>query len=284
MGASVVYTTAMISLLFLSGLSLVAGFPGGDHHGDGHDEHCVDISTYSEIQYNVTFHQFCTYRTHRTCQIKKTSACVSIPVTQCDVVGLADCRSKTYSGLYHDDVIHTQPFVPKKCEQTGVETLIEYHQTPVCKNVTKQHCESKWVISPLTGEKIWAGNENCKDIVWEDCTLQQVPTPTSFPTYSCYDLPTIYYSVPEFREVEVTAYKTACATKAYPVCTTTNEQRCTEVEYEECFDTIEPVCFGDSDEHGLCIRIPYQTYDHRLKCIVEPPTTVAPPTTTQRIW
>merc|ERR1712038_325267 len=277
MGASVISRLAMISLIFLSALSLVAGFPGGDHHGDGHDDQCVDISRYSKILYNTTCYQFCTYRTHRTCQIQKSSACVSIPVTQCEVVGLADCKNTPFTGLYHDDVILTQQFVPKECKQTGEETLIEYHQTPVCKNVTKQHCESKWVINYL-GEKVWAGNENCKDVVWEDCHLEQVRSPITVPTYSCFDLPTITYSVPEFREIEVTGYTSDCETKAYPVCTTTYEQVCTDVDYEECFDTIEPVCFGSSsDNSGFCMTIPYQTYDHRLKCIIEPSTPTPTP-------
>ena len=267
----------MISFLFLCGLSLVAGAPGGDHHGDGHDKHCVDISSYSEIQYNITINNICTYRTHRTCQINRSSACVSVPVTTCDVVGLSDCKSTPFTGLYHDDIVVPHKFVGKDCYQSGEETLIEYHQTPVCKNITKQHCESKWVINNL-GEKVWDGNENCKDIVWEDCTLEQVPSPITVPTYTCVDMPVITYSVLEFNEVEVIGYTSKCATKAYPVCTTTNEQRCVDVEYEECFDTVEPVCFG-----GLYMKIPYQTYDHRLKCIVEP-STPSPPITTPKIW
>merc|ERR1712173_534596 len=262
---------AMISLLFLSTLSLVAAGPG-HHHGDGHDKNCVDISRYSEVLFNVSYNDICTYRTHRTCQINKSSACVSIPVTNCDVVGLADCRNTPFSGVYHDDVVNTHQSVPKECTQTGEETLIEYHQKPVCQNITKQQCDSKWVINSQ-GEKVWAGNENCQEIVWEDCSLQQVPSPITVPTYTCYDLPAISYAVAEFHTVEVTGYTSHCETKAYPVCTTTNEQRCTEVEYEECFDTIEPVCFGGDDTipgYGLCMKIPYQTYDHRLKCIVEP--------------
>jgi len=269
MGASVPSGPTMISLLLLSGISLVSGFPGGDHHGDGHDKNCVDISTYSEILYNTSHHQICTFRTTRTCTTHKNSACVSVPVTECEVVGYADCSNAPFTGIYHDDVVHTHQFVPKECHQSGQETLIEHHKTAVCQNVTKQQCDSKWVINSQ-GEKVWDGNENCRDITWEDCHLEDVPSSVTVPTYTCGDLDPISYNVPEFTEVEVTGYRSTCAAAAYPVCTTTHVQKCADVEYEECADTIEPVCFGgdkgDGDV-GMVIRIPYQTYDHRLKCI-----------------
>jgi len=260
----------MYSLLFLTGISLVSAFPGGDHHGDGHDGNCVDISQYSEVLYNISYHAICTYRTRRTCETRRHSACVSVPVEECDVVGYADCKNTPFSGIYHDDIVNSHQFVPKECHQSGEETLIEYHKTPVCQNVTKQHCDSKWVINSQ-GEKVWDGNENCQDITWEDCHLVDVPSPVTVPTYTCTDVAPIIYSVPEFYEVEVIGYTSTCTAGAYPVCTTSHVQKCVDVDYEECFDTIEPVCFGGCDGGlgcpGMVFQIPYQTYDHRLKCI-----------------
>ena len=242
-------------------VALVSGFPGGDHHGDGHEDNCVDISKYSEILYEETGNDLCTYRTKKTCNKISNTACISIPVTTCEVVAYASCESTSFVSVQHDDKANVVDFVPKQCSETGQQILIEYHQTPICQNVTKEQCDSKWVINEA-GEKVWDGNENWEQVTWEDCRLESVPHPITVPTYTCTDISSISYSVPEFHEVEVTGYKSECTPAAYPLCTSTTVQQCADIEYEECFDTIEPVCFT-----GTFFRIPYQTYDHRLKCI-----------------
>ena len=250
-------------LLLLVGCSLgmVSGFPGGDHSGDGHEENCVDISRYSEIFYEESFHNICTYRTSRSCRTVTNSACVSIPVSECEVVGYAKCTSSAHTSLQHNDAVIPTSFTPKECHQTGLQTLHEVHQVPVCQNVTKQQCDSKWIVD-AAGEKVWAGNENCQDVTWEDCSLQDVSKPIDVPTYTCSDVPPITYPLPSFNEVEVTGYKTTCAAAAYPLCTTSSVQKCAEVTYEQCEDIVTPVCFGE-----MYFRVPYQTYDHRLKCL-----------------
>jgi len=262
----------MKSLILISSLVLVSGFPGGDHHGDGHEDNCVDVSRYSEVQYNITIGEICTYRTKQTCTKKVSSACVSVPVENCEVVGYAKCSSTPFTGLYHDDATTSHTFVPKNCFQSGINTLIEYHKKPVCKPATKQQCDTKWVVNEQ-GEKVWAGNENCIEITWEDCSLEMVATPVEVPIYKCDDATPIVYTIPTFAEVEVTGYKSECTASAYPVCTSSSIQKCAEVEYDECFDTIEPVCFGCGDGangvNGCAFKVPFQTYDHRLKCIGE---------------
>ena len=251
----------MFSLLFL--LPLVSAFPGGDHHGDGHDEHCVDISKYSEILYNVTTADVCTYRASRVCTKKLNSACVGIPQQSCSVVGYSKCASEAFSKLVHDDTVESLPFTGKTCVEDGFETLNEHHKTPVCHNVTREQCDSKWVLNAL-GEKVWAGNENCEERTYEECELVDVPNPVQVPVYRCYDDGTIFYNIPVLKEIEVSGYITKCAAAAYAECTTTTHQECVEVEYEECTDILEPFCFGSME-----FRVPYQTYDHRLKCIVD---------------
>ena len=260
----------MKSLILISSLVLVSGFPDGDHHGDGHEDNCVDVSKYSEVQYNITTAAICTYRTKQTCTKKVSSACISVPVTECEVTGYADCTTTGFTELYPDAKTTSQSFVPKDCFQNGQQTLIEYHKQPVCKPATKQQCDTKWIINEQ-GEKEWAGNENCIDVTWEDCTLELVPTPVTVPIWKCVDGAKIFYTVPEFYEVEVTRYTSECTASAYPTCTTSSVQKCTEVEYDECFDTIETVCFGagagGAGVNGFTFKVPYQTFDHRLKCI-----------------
>ena len=250
----------MLVFTLLSLVCLVSANP--DHHGDGHEENCVDISKYSDILYEESTHDVCTYRVSSVCSKSTSSACVSIPIEKCTVVGYANCQAETFTELLHDDMGETQSFIPKKCYQSGEETLVEYHKTPVCEPVTKEQCDSKWVVNEF-GEKVWAGNENCQQVTWEDCKLVDVPKPITVPTYTCTDDAAISYSVPSIKTVEVTGRKTRCAPSAYPVCETTFENACVETEVEECSDVIEPACFGSTFS-----RIPYQTYDHRLKCII----------------
>merc|ERR1712122_182497 len=107
-------------------------------------------------------------------------------------------------------------------------------------------CDTKWVVNEQ-GEKVWAGNENCVEITWEDCSLEMVATPVEVPIYKCEDAAPISYTVPSFAEVEVTGYKSQCTASAYPVCF-------------NCGD-------GANGANGCAFKIPFQTYDHRLKCI-----------------
>ena len=79
----------------------------------------------------------------------------------------------------------------QKCQKSAVpQQLTETKQMPVCVPVTKQQCDSKWEVqvNAETGEmeKVWAGNENCREVTWEDCSLetrevtQQVGLATKF--------------------------------------------------------------------------------------------------------
>ena len=251
----------MHALALLLSCSLVSAFPGGNHHGDGHESNCVDISVYGDLQYNETVADVCTYKKIRHCETRNNQACASIPLTTCSASANAACVNTPFSQTVREDSTEQLSFVGKECFESGSETLIEYHQKPVCTTVTKEQCDSKWVVNEF-GEKVWAGNENCQQVTWDDCKLVDVPTPITVPTYTCTDDAAISYSVPSIKTVEVTGRKTRCAPSAYPVCETTFENACVETEVEECSDVIEPACFGST-----FFRIPYQTYDHRLKCI-----------------
>ena len=57
---------------------------------------------------------------------------------------------------------------PKKCWKDGIELLKEVKKTPHCETVTKQQCDSRWIINEYR-QKVFDGNENCKDVSWEDC-------------------------------------------------------------------------------------------------------------------
>jgi len=263
----------MMHLLLLLPL-IVTAHPdqhGGHHHGDGHDDQCVDISRYSEVQYNISVAPICTYRSSRKCVSQKGTSCVAIPKQQCQIVGYSKCSSSVTVHQFNDDAVDSLSFQAKKCVRDGFQILNENHKVPVCRNVTREQCDSKWVLNAV-GEKVWAGNENCKLKTWEECTLVEKENPTQVPVWKCFDDQVIKYNVPVIRQVSVEAYKTTCEAAAYAQCETTHETKCVDLDYEECSDTVEPACFGCPTPAtagcGMEFRTPYQKYDHRLKCIV----------------
>ena len=133
---------------------------------------------------------------------------------------------------------------------------------PVCKNVTKQQCDTKWVINELN-EKVWAGNENCKEVTWEDCTLEDREITQEVEVWECTPATQpISYQVPIVANVDVTTNNRVCEARANSVCSHTSEVKCKTVEWEDCTDNITPTCFSAH------FKVPYQEYDHRLRCTV----------------
>merc|ERR1711957_1144098 len=198
----------MQQFLVLLLVSSALAFPGGDHHGDGHDDKCVDISTYTEVTYNETVQPICCYQVVRNCQKKSKNVCITTPTTECHAEAYTICQSvSTVAGVYHDDITVTESFIPKKCFQNELHSFEEVKKKAVCENITKSICDSKWEINEA-GEKVWAGDENCRDVTWENCELKPYTVITEVPIYNC---------------------KTTCEPRAVPVCVHTAKTACAVV-------------------------------------------------------
>jgi len=243
-------------------LSLVGHVLVADHHGDGHDDKCVDISRYGDLQYNVSTKNVCTYKIDRICSKKSNQVCVSVPKEDCTVVGFVDCNNRAEVSTQRCDMTGEEHFVAQDCKQDGVEVLEEVKKMPVCTTVTKQQCDSKWVINNQ-GEKVWDGNENCKDVSWEDCTLEERVITEEVPTYTCNNGETLTYSSHIVKEEDVTSYRKTCQPRGNPVCTQSNEIECTTVEWDDCRDEIIETC------KPFIVNVPYQTFHHTLRCSIE---------------
>jgi hypothetical protein len=256
----------LVLLLLTVGLSAAVPTKGGHHRGAaGHEENCVDISRYSELQYNITNPEICTYQVNKKCETYQQQVCTSVPVTTCQLQPSPECsQSPIQSQIIRNDKVQKRQYTSKTCSQAGTQTISQTKQRPVCKKVTKpQHCESKWVINDL-GEKVWDGNENCQTETTEECSLESYLVPIQVPVYNCQDGEVITYEEPVASTEEVTAYSSHCKPAASPVCSTTSKQECIQVEYQDCIDQIVPQCQASQQT----FQIPYQTFDHRLKCLV----------------
>ena len=280
---------SLVFLLATTGLGLAAGVPatqaggggrgrgGGHHHrgAGGHDENCVDISRYSKVKYNASLVEICSYSVAQKCEKRRKEVCAQVPVSTCRLVPAPNC-SKVPMGqeTMRNDQMAQQLFTPKECHEAGTQTIHGQEERPVCKMVTKpQHCESKWIVND-EGEKVWDGDENCVTATVEECSLETVEVPIQVPLYTCTDGAPLTYSVPVVATEAVTVFATHCEAAAKPVCANTaTKEECIQVEYEECVDQLVPQCqVGPGHGEGQAVlpdfRIPYQTFDHRLKCLV----------------
>jgi hypothetical protein len=82
------------------------------------------------------------------------------------------------------------------------------------------------------GEKVWAGNENCQSELVNECSVEAYSEPIAMPTVSYQDGEMISYEEPVVSSEEVTAFSSHCRPSS-----------------QQTF------------------QIPYQTFDHRLKCL-----------------
>ena len=254
----------MGKIIFLTILSLAAGGVQrtGDHHVDGHDEQCIDISRYLPVQYNVSTPELCSYKLETTCNKQSKEVCVPVDIPDCKIVGYPECEDKSTTKQVRDDSLRDESFTQQLCAINGKKVISEVKKMPVCKTVSKQQCDSKWVVNEQ-GEKVWAGNDNCKEVSWEDCTLEDKIVTQEVDVWECNpdSNPTVY-QVPIVNNVEVTITTRVCKPKASPVCSYKTEQRCETVEWEDCYDSVIPHC------NKFNVRVPYQEFDHRLRCAV----------------
>merc|ERR1711862_259372 len=99
----------LIALVHLSSCGRVPR--AGDHHGDGHDDNCVDISKYGPVKYNESRSDVCTYKTVTECTPRSQEVCVTVPITECKVVGYTDCQNTPTTSIVKDDLLETQEFI-----------------------------------------------------------------------------------------------------------------------------------------------------------------------------
>jgi len=236
---------------------------GGGHHkgAGGHEEQCVDISRYSEVLYNSSVTKVCDYKIQKQCQTRQEQVCTNVPANTCYLVPAPDCTQSSLIQQARKDTLLSRQFTPKVCVQSGTQTINQPAQRPVCRNVTNSQCESKWVINDQ-GEKVWDGNENCQPVTTQQCDLESYVIPIQVPVYTCTNGAPIAYNAPQATSVSVTTQSTQCQAGTKVQCNDNSTQQCITVEMEECHEQVVNECPTQS------FQVPYQTFDHRLKCLV----------------
>ena len=246
--------------LLLTLVSQGMGFRNNNHHDHPEDE-CVDVSYYSQVEYNTTTEKICSYRVERSCQPKSQKVCVNLPSTECTMEAGYTCDTQKREETVRCDETQTNTFTPKKCVPNGFKTLIEIKQVPECKNVTKQVCDSKWEIT-AEGQKVFASNENCRDKTWEQCELVDKVIEEHVPSLACDDDAVLTYLTPLVKEELTTLTGTTCSATGGAVCGVSTANACTEVEWTECEEWVKREC------EEVSVKIPFQEFEHLLRCKV----------------
>merc|ERR1712154_254208 len=78
----------------------------------------------------------------------------------------------------------------------GRKVIPHIKMLPECRNVTKQNCVTLWETDP-EGKQVWAGNEACEPVTWQECKL--VPKTVKFivPEINCTDGQEVWFHEPE---------------------------------------------------------------------------------------
>ena len=225
-------------------------------HGD---DKCVDVSRY-KLTYDTTTDRICSFKVIRECTPRSEQVCVEVPRTECSMVAGYTCDTFTTEETVRCDTTETKTFTPKKCVKDGVQILTETKKTPHCETVTKQQCDSKWEINEH-GEKVFASNENCKDVTWEDCKLVDKQVEEEVEVFTCNDDKTETYLEPVVKEEEITARNEKCEGRGGSQCSVRSSTGCTTVEWTDCEERVVEEC------QEVTLKVPHQEYDHLLRCI-----------------
>ena len=130
-------TVFILSLATLPFLVLVEGSEG---------ENCADISRYQEVEYNVTETELCTFSVVKECQTRAERVCTVLEETVCQVGGYAEQDMEVLEQSLPADHTLELEYVQKVCTPKPTQ-LVEQKMMPQCKIVTKEQCDSKWVIN-----------------------------------------------------------------------------------------------------------------------------------------
>ena len=223
---------------------------------------CVDVSRYGEVKYNKENAEVCTSSIKSTCIPRSEKVCVNIPKTSFTFNSGADCTNVPSTQYVRIDRTEERSFTSKKCLPNGYETITEVKKVPHCKNVTKDVCDSKWIID-ASGNKVFADNVNCKSKTWQNCELVDKVLTEKVPVKKCVDDEDLWYLTPVFDTMEITSYKRSCSAVGGASCKVTHIQECTEVTWSDCSDRVERSC------RPISTNIPTQEYNHLKRCAIK---------------
>lgn len=243
------------------------------HHGDDHGDHsgsktvdlhkekfCTDISSYGPLYYTDLEEKCCTTSYMPVCQQKSKRFCMDVTNMVCKPFATPNCNVETEVRKGTRARITTETVDIQECKEITVN-IPHIKKVPVCKNVTKQNCVTNWEV--VNGQKVWAGNEKCSPVTWQDCKLEEVEVDFPAQKVDCkFDRKEPYPTCQGDNNVDIKVSVTKCQFVTGTRCEPETRRECVEVPYTEC----------DSERVDDCdpsrVRKPGQDFIHKKKCLL----------------
>ena len=132
----------------------------------------------------------------------------------------------------------------KSCEKLTVPK-VETKKVYECKNVTKQHCTTLW--KEVEGVKVWAGNNDCKNITWEECSSRPKNMTWMVPSMRCRE--EVHHHM-DYQAVvrREQARLTDCQVKREQVCQPVTRSKCANIRYQVC-QQVETLTFSTARDN-----------------------------------
>jgi len=223
-------------------------------------EFCVDVSTYQPVVWVESEAEECSTVFVKKCEEKSENVCADVTETKCEVVPYTECSMGMEPQEFSQTVLAPKKFVEKTCSQ-GRKVIPHIKMLPECRNVTKQNCVTLWETDP-NGKQVWAGNEACEPVTWQECKL--VPKNVKFivPEINCTDGNEVWYHEPEVStDIRMTNTFT-CEVKSSSSCETQTRPDCKSITFQECREVPVTNCNPKS------VHKPTQEKLHRKKCLL----------------
>lgn len=230
---------------------------------DHNDQHCHDVSVWGEVEFEDQDCLKCKTEFEKECETITRNVCHDLPTIDCQLVPFTKCEMYMEQAKYNETIIiPDSEYVPWECANVTIEET-HIKLMPQCVDVTRQDCVTKWEISP-TGEKIWAGNEQCTPITWKNCTLIQIPKKFNQTYTKCervgMPIPTMKCEL-EVKTRMITGMR--CDVGVAANCITNSTEQCVDITYQECKEMPKPLECKTST-----LRVPFQPKIHRVKCLL----------------
>jgi len=224
-------------------------------------QHCVDVSTYKPVEFNDVTVKVCDSTIAKQCETKIDQTCLEVTEMNCDVQAYTDCKMTMEEVPFKSYDMVKGTYITKKCTESS-EVIQHTKSAPECKDVTRQNCITKWEIDE-EGNKVWAGNEDCEDVTWQECKLVERKVDFTVPKVECVDDGN---PIPYMRFVNTTKAqmlnKMTCEVKSAQSCKPVVSTKCATVEYQECAEAPVEECTQRE------VSEPTQMKIHQEKCIL----------------
>lgn len=240
---------------------------GFDHSG----QHCTDVSTWGpkeEVDEPVTKCNTMMPPIEKKCYSRAIEVCLDVPNVFCEMKTFPVCKTFMDLDLKYEITKMTNdpiPWCPLECTRLkkNVTHVVEDLE---CANKTKQACTTKWVVDPVSGQKKWAGNTDCRDVTWRVCEKAKKNKVIEVP-YTVCGASTDCETTMQAENVTLArkGMRQECTAEAAYTCSATLRKQCKSQTVTEC---------REEKTADLCVKSGVmrrwkQTKNHLVHCYLD---------------